>query len=83
MFSNQVTSKFPKARDDRVSNTKSEKGRATRSQSKKPTSANCGKIHRGECLVCTENCFVCTKSGHKVRDCPNFKGQYKGSGKLK
>ena len=23
------------------------------------------------------NCFVCEKSGNKLKDCPNFKGQEK------
>ena len=26
------------------------------------------------------NCFGCGKSGHNYRDCPNVKGQDKGSG---
>ena len=47
-FSNQVPSKFPKARGDRVSNSKSTKGRVTNSLSKKPTSGKCGKKHMGE-----------------------------------
>ena len=40
----------------------------------------CCKKHYGDCLIGTNNCFVYEKSGHKVRDCPNLKGQYKGSG---
>ena len=27
-----------------------------------------------------DNFFSCGKSGHKMRDCPNLKSQYKGSG---
>ena len=42
-FSNQVPSKFPNARDDRVSNPKYQKGRVTRSPSKNPTCIMCGK----------------------------------------
>ena len=34
----------------------------------------------GECLVGTDNCFGCGKSGHKVRHSTNVKGQDKGSG---
>ena len=37
------------------------------------------KGYFGECLVLTGNCFSCCKSGHKVHDCPNLKGQDKGS----
>ena len=37
----------------------------------------------GECLVGTDNCFGCGKSGYKVRDCPNIRGQEKGSGQDK
>ncbi|TMX05063.1 hypothetical protein EJD97_002623, partial [Solanum chilense] len=36
-FSNQVPSKFPKARDDRVTNPKSQKGKSENSPSEKPT----------------------------------------------
>ena len=36
----------------------------------KPTCANCGKKHNGECLLGTGSCFGCRKDGHKVRDCP-------------
>ena len=54
-FSNQVPSKFPKARDDRVYNPKSQKGRGTRSPIKKPTCGKCSKKHMDECLVGTDN----------------------------
>ncbi|XP_069147021.1 uncharacterized protein [Solanum lycopersicum] len=79
-FSNQVPSKFPKARDDWVSNPKSQKRRGTTSPSKKPTCGKCCKKHWGECLVGTENCFGCVKSGYNVRDCLNVNGKDKGSG---
>ncbi|XP_069143301.1 uncharacterized protein [Solanum lycopersicum] len=80
-FSNQVPSKFTKTLDDRVSNPKSQKGRGTSLPNKKPTCAKCRKGHLGECLVGIGNCFSCGKSGHKVRYCPNLKGQDKGRGK--
>ena len=72
--SNKVSSKFPKASDDRVSNPKSNKGRDT-SSPKKSTCAKCGKRHLCECLVGTRTFIGCGKSGHNVRDCPNVKGQ--------
>ena len=78
-LSNQVTSKFSKARDDRVSNPKSLKRRGTSSPNKKPSRGNCGKKHYGNCLVGMYNCFGCGKSAHKVRYCPNMKGQDEGS----
>ena len=49
--SNQVPSKFPKARDNRVANLKSKKGRDASSPNKKSICAKCGKKHVGECLV--------------------------------
>ena len=39
----------------------------------------CGKRNYGDCIKGTNNCFNCGKSGHKMRDCPNFKSQDKGS----
>ena len=36
----------------------------------KPTCANIGKKHYGECLLGTGSFFGCGKDGHKVRDCP-------------
>ena len=76
-MSNQVPSKFPKARGDRVSNPSPKKERNASSPNKKSTCAKCGKDHLGEFLVGTGNCFGCGKSVHKVKDCPNLKVQDK------
>ena len=67
-LSNQFPSNLPKAREDRASNPKYQNERGTSSPSKKPSYGKCGKKHWGECLVRIENCFVCGKSGHKVRE---------------
>ena len=64
----------------RVSIPKSEQGRGTTSPRKNTTFRMQGKKHWGECLVGTENCFRCGKSGNKIRDLPNVKHQDKGSG---
>ncbi|XP_069145457.1 uncharacterized protein [Solanum lycopersicum] len=80
-FSNQVPTRFFKAHYDRVCNPKSQKGSGTRSPNKKPTCGKCGKNNYDDSLVWTNNCFGCGKSGHKVRYCPNLKGQDKGSRK--
>ncbi|TMX04583.1 hypothetical protein EJD97_007266 [Solanum chilense] len=55
-------------------------GRGTSLTRKKPTCGKCCKKHYGDCLVEMDNCFGYGKSGHKVRDHPNLKGQDKGSG---
>ena len=47
-FSNQVLSKFAKACDPSVSNPKSQKGRGTSSQIKKPICEKCGKKQMGD-----------------------------------
>ena len=60
-FSSQVPSKFPKARDDRVSNSKPQKGKGTRRPRRKPTCGKSAKKHYGDCLVETDNCFRCGK----------------------
>ena len=78
-FSNQVPSKFPRATGDRVFNPKFKKGKGTNSPNEKTTCGKCCKKHYGDCLKGTDNCFDCGKSGHKMRDCPNFKCQDKGS----
>ena len=82
MFSKEVPSKFLKSRDDRVSNPKPQNGRSTSSQNKKPLCAKCGKGHFGKWLVGKRNCFSCSKSGYKVKGCPNLKGQDKVVGNI-
>ncbi|XP_069146091.1 uncharacterized protein [Solanum lycopersicum] len=37
----------------------------------------CGRFHGGECLVGTNICYGCGKSGHMVSDCPQMKNQAK------
>ena len=64
---NQVSSKLPKDRDDRVSNPKPQKGRGNISPTKKPTCRKCGKKHNRYFLKGTNNYFCYGKSGKKVR----------------
>ena len=77
-FSINIPSIFSKASDDRVSNLMSLKGRGTSSPTKKRTYEKCDRKH-GDCLVGMDNFFECGKSGYKVRNFPNLKGQDKGS----
>ena len=46
-------------------------------------SGKCDKKNYCDCVVGMDNCFGYGKSVHKVRDCPNLKGQDKGSGQSK
>ncbi|XP_069151973.1 uncharacterized protein [Solanum lycopersicum] len=39
------------------------------SQNGKTTCDTCGKRHYGECLIGTDNFFICGKDGHNMRDC--------------
>ncbi|XP_069150237.1 uncharacterized protein [Solanum lycopersicum] len=71
--SNQVSSKFTKARYDRVSNPKTKKGRGTSSPTENPNCGKCGNKHYGDFIQGMDNCFGCGKSGHKVRDLPNLR----------
>ena len=64
--SNQVPFKFPKARDGRVTNPNPKKGNGTSSPTEKPTCGKCGKKHYGDCLIGTDNCFGCGKSGLRL-----------------
>ena len=74
----KVSSNFPKVREDRFCNPKPKKGRDTSSPNKNPTWSKCGEGLLGS-VALMENCICCGKSVHKVRDCPNEKGEDKGS----
>ena len=72
-MSNHVFSKFPKARDDRVSYPKTKKEKSTSSPTQKTTCGKCGKKHYGDFFKGKDNCFGCCKSGNKVIDFPNVR----------
>ncbi|XP_069154383.1 uncharacterized protein [Solanum lycopersicum] len=78
--SNQVPNKFPKANDDRVSNTKPKKGNGTASPTKKSTCEKCGKKHYGDCLKGRIIVLVVVKVGTRLGR--NVRGQDKGSGQV-
>ncbi|XP_015054781.1 uncharacterized protein LOC107001132 [Solanum pennellii] len=65
-FSNQVPSKFPKARDDKAPRQKFQKGKIGSLSNEKSTCGKCGKGHFGECLIGTGICLGCCKNCHKV-----------------
>ena len=52
----------------------------TKRKSRAAKKQRCRKKHYGDCLKGMDNCFICGKSGHKMRDCPNLKIPDKGSG---
>ena len=72
-LSNQVPSKFPKARDEKSPRPKVQKGKIGSSSNGKPTCDKCGKGYFGECLIGTVIFFGCGKNFHKVRDGSNVK----------
>ena len=72
--------KFFKDRDHRVSKPNAKKGKGTSSPIEKKICGKCGKKHYGDCLKGTDNCFGREKSGQRVRDFNNVRGQDKGSG---
>ncbi|KAH0695863.1 hypothetical protein KY289_013345 [Solanum tuberosum] len=59
----------------RVSIPRPQGGRGGGSYVEKPNCEKCGKKHQGKCLVDTDNCFNCGKSGHLRRDFPMLKVQ--------
>ena len=74
-FSNQVPSKFPKARNEKTARPKVKKEMIGSSCIEKASSKECGKNNFCACLLGSDKYFCCGKLGHKVRDCPNAKGQ--------
>ena len=60
-----------------MSKLKFKKVKGTNSPNEKQTYGKCGKKHYGDSLEGTYNFFSYGKSGHKMRDFPNLKSQYK------
>ncbi|XP_049391588.1 uncharacterized protein LOC125856028 [Solanum stenotomum] len=74
-FSNKVSSSDPKVNKDRVSIPKTQAGNGGGSYVDRPNCAKYGKKHGGKCLLGTDGCYSCGKSGHIMRDCPMLKVQ--------
>ena len=75
----QVPTKFPRASGDRVYNRKFKDRKGSNSPKEKSTCGNCAKNKYCEFLKGMDNFISCGKSGHKIRDCPKFRSQDKGS----
>ncbi|XP_015075453.1 uncharacterized protein LOC107019477 [Solanum pennellii] len=70
------------AKKARVRNSKYQKGRNVDSPRERPTCGKCGKKHVCECLVGTNSCYGCGKSGHMLKYYPNVKVQGKGNSQV-
>ncbi|XP_049345496.1 uncharacterized protein LOC125810024 [Solanum verrucosum] len=70
-FSNQGSfSTSPRVNKDRVSNPKPQGGNSGGSYVARPNCAKCGRKHDGKCLVGSDDCYGCGKSGYTMRDFP-------------
>ena len=65
-FSNQVPSKFPKAREERDPRPRVQKGKSGKSSNEKQPCKECGKKHFCAYLLRSDKCFCCGKIAHKV-----------------
>ncbi|XP_049381270.1 uncharacterized protein LOC125845784 [Solanum stenotomum] len=74
-FSKQGSSSAPRFNKDRVSNPKPQGGNRGGYSMVRLTCAKCGNKHDGKCLIGTDGCYSCGKSGHMMRDCPMLKAQ--------
>ncbi|WMV19633.1 hypothetical protein MTR67_013018 [Solanum verrucosum] len=74
-FYNQGSSSAPRVNKDRVSNSKPQGGNGSGSYIARSTFSICGRKHEGKCLLGTDGCYGCGKSGHRMRDCPILKVQ--------
>ena len=73
-FSNQVSFIAPpRVNKYRDSNPKPQGGNSGGSYVARPNCAKCGRKHECKCLVGSDGCYGCGKSGHKMRDCPMLK----------
>ena len=46
------------------------KGNDINAQRSKKPCVKCGSMHRGKCMLGTNNCYRCGNRRHMVRDCP-------------
>ncbi|XP_015072603.1 uncharacterized protein LOC107016733 [Solanum pennellii] len=53
------------------------KGNDRNAQRDRKSCGKCGRLHGGECMVGSNACYGCDKSGHMIRDCPHVKNQAK------
>ncbi|KAH0644862.1 hypothetical protein KY284_032746 [Solanum tuberosum] len=64
--------KRPRTSEGNLSNAKSD-GQGRQGFKQRPNCGKCGRKHEGKCLVGSDGCYGCGKSGHKMRDCPMLK----------
>ncbi|XP_015075519.1 uncharacterized protein LOC107019609 [Solanum pennellii] len=54
-----------------------QKGNHRNAQHNSKPCGKCGRLHGGECFVCTNSFYGCSKSGDVVRDCPHVRNRAK------
>ena len=78
-FSNKVPSKFSRLLMRGCLTLSLKRVEVLAHQARSQLVDNVAKKHYGDCLVGTDYCFGCGKSGNKVRNCLNVKRQDKGN----